>query len=184
MTQLDHILQQISDLLEDRRMDSDDRQTIEEELESLQRRVRRFRSTEEYITYIESRLGRAKAIRDGNASPQSEATTDVTDWDGIDSIDAVDWSRVPLCGCHSPTCDLKRGSLPSACNDRSGGLLDSRTPVERIRNHIQRHPEPHVLRVAHRTWVEGYGELLADAQQLLSVARDKRVVHGSGTAEA
>jgi hypothetical protein len=177
---LERKLQQISDLTEDRRMDDADRQQIEDELATLQRRTRRFRSGDEYMTYIEAQLGRALAIRQGDAEPQPKPTTDVTDWDSIDAIDAVDWSRVPLCGCSSPSCAIKKGDIPSACKDRSGGLLDDRSPDDRVKQYVQSHRQPHALRVAHQTWVEGYNHLLADAQELLSVARNKRPIRGSG----
>jgi hypothetical protein len=177
MTKLERKLQQISDILQDE-LDDDDRAQLNDRLTTLQRRVGRFRSDEDYISFIESGLGRAKAIRDGAAHPDTDATADPTDWQAAESVSDVDWSRVPLCGCGSPTCDLKRGELPSACRDRSGGLLDPRPPRARVRTYAQRHTQPYVLRVVHRTWVEGYDDLLADAQETLSLAKQKSPERG------
>jgi len=178
MARLTRKLQQISDLIEDRRIDASDRAEINDELTTLQRRARRYRNAEEYISHIEAGLGRAQAIRHEETTPQSDATTDVTDWDAIDSIDAVDWRRVALCGCGSPTCSLKCGELPSGCRDRSGGLLDQRSAPERIREYLGSHTQPRALRVAHQTWIEAYAELLADAQDLLSQARRVTPIYG------
>jgi len=180
MSQLHDTLQQISSTLNERTdWNREDRKYIEDRLSDLQRRVSRFRSTDEYVTHIEASLGRAQAIRSEDAAPQTEATTDVTDWEGIDSVDSVDWRRVPLCGCCSPTCDLKRGKFPAACKDRSAGLLDDRSAAARVRAHMQSHTQPYILRVAHQTWVNQYSDLLGDCQELLSEVVRERPTDGN-----
>lgn len=174
MTELHQKLQQISRALDDPGYDRGIQREIEQELGELQRRAGRFRDTEEYVTFVEFQLGRARAIRDETAQPDDGATADVTDADRIEHVDSVDWRRVPLCGCQSPTCALKRGDLPAACRDRSRGLLDDRTAAGRIRDFLQSHSSPHALRVAHRSWVDEYDGLLADTRDLLAKAVQNR----------
>jgi len=179
MTELQDKLDAIRAAIRNPDWDLTAQQEIEAELAELEQRASRFGEAEEYVSFVESQIDRARAIRDERTPPDAEATTDVTNSAAIDSVDAVDWRRVPLCGCASPTCDLKRGELPAACRDRSRGLLDDRTPIARIRHFLQSHRQPYALRVAHHAWGDQYSALLVDARDLHSKALQNRPGRGA-----
>lgn len=180
---LKYTLEEINTAIRDGQVDDDAKVDVKQDLKQLHRRAERYRSTAEYISFVEAQLGHAHAIRTGEAKPKDGAVTDVTDWAAIDDVRSVDWGQVPLCGCQSPTCDAKRGDLPRACRDPTNGLLDTRTPIKRVKMYLTKHSNPHALRIAHRSWVEGYGECLAKAEGILGTLRAGKDVTASPLAE-
>lgn len=168
---LQHTLEEINVRIRDGTVDDQAKVDVKDDLRELHRKAERYRNTDEYIAYTEAQLGHAYAIRDGDAPLDEDAVVDVTNWGAIGDVTKVDWRQVPLCGCNSPTCDAKRGDLPRACRDPTDGLLDNRSPIERTKQYLTRHSNPHALRVAHRSWAEGYGECLSEAENILAELR-------------
>lgn len=147
-------------------MDPATEREYRQRLKALAREADRYRDPAEYVSHLSSQLAAAKAIRDEQAAPTGDVT-DVTDWEDIENVRSVNWTQTPLCGCDSPTCPVTRGDIPTACRDRSGGLLDDRTPPARVRQFLGRHGQAHALRIAHRSWVEGYGSVQVRALELV-----------------
>ena len=154
------------------RIDDDRRAELKDELTALRERAGRYQTDRGYVSHIKDSIQRASAIRSGESAPVDDPITDPNAIDEIGEIASIDWRQVPLCGCGSPTCALKRGELPAACRDRSGGLLNPRSPIERVNDWIQRHPRPHAIATAHRIYVDGYYAVMAEAKQLVSATTD------------
>lgn len=159
-------LREISDNLDDHRLPDSTRDRMEQQFSELLNKSYEYQSEGDYITHIESRLGRARSIRIGNSEPHEGATTDVVNWDAIEGVADVDWRNVPLCGCADPLCEAKKGDMPAACRDASDGLLDPRSPSARVEQYLQRHENPHAIRVIHQSWMQSYGDLMTESMLL------------------
>lgn len=166
MDDLSQLLNDTTTLLAYLPGDNDRRNELAKQLEELRAEASVYQTDEAYVSYLESGLQQAHAIRTSEQPVPDGAVASLSDLDRGDGVEAVNWRHTPLCGCHSPTCRAKQGDLPTACRDRSNNLLDPRSPIQRVKDYIEVHRRPHAINVIQRSYIGHYHQLHAQAKQL------------------
>ena len=147
-------------------LENDKREELSDRLEELRGKATGYRTDDGYVTRLEQSLTTAHAIRTGSKPPGDDAVTEVGQLSEVHGVEGVNWQEMPLCGCNSPTCAAKRGELPRSCRDPSNGLLDPRSPIERVEDYVESHNSPHAIAVIQRGYIDGYQRLFAQAKAL------------------
>lgn len=112
---------------------ADEREALRESLADVWDDIQVFRSEDAYSTHVAAYVADEYDRRHNPAEGQERR-------------------ELPLCGCSSPTCALKRGELPAPARVNQGSILQTRRPEQAVSHVLQRHSQPFVLQEADGDW--------------------------------